>query len=172
MRTNVSRGRTVYRSQPAGGGQGVGVGVLGVGVAVGYTVTTMIVGVGLAVEAGRLVKVAEGKGKGVNVGGGWTIGAPVGMAVGDGRVVAVGPGLASCVVGVCAATGVGVSRWISTGRSPSANTMAAITVSVTTVRATRPVSNGRTRDASGFCVSVVLFAIILLTLALVGSVRT
>lgn len=131
----------------------------------------MIVDVGLAVGARILVKVGEDNGKGVNVGGGWTIGALVGMAVGDGRVVAVGLGLGSCVVGVCAAMGVGSSRWISTGRSPSASTKAAITVSVTTVRATRLVSNGRTRDGLGFCVSVVLLAIILLTLALVRLVR-
>lgn len=166
----MSRGRTVYRSQPVGGGQGVGVGVLGVGVAVGYTVTTMIVSVGLAVGAGRLVKVGEDNGKDVNVGGGSTIGALVGMAVGDGRVVTVRLGPGSCVVDVCAAMGVGVNRWISTGRSLSASTKAAATVSMTTVRATRPASKGRTRDGSGFCVSVVLLAMILLTLALVRSV--
>ncbi len=48
--------------------------------------------VGVAVDAGRLVKVGEDVGIGVNVGGGWTTGAPVEMAVGDGRVVAVGLG--------------------------------------------------------------------------------
>lgn len=148
----MSPGRTVYRSHPAGGGQGVGVGGLGVGVGVGYTVTTMIVGVALAVWAGRLVKVGEDVGKGVDVGGGWTAGALVGTVVSEGRGVV--EGLGDCVSGVCAAMGVGSGGWMSTGRSPSASTKAAITVSMTAATATRPVSSGRQCDGSGFCSSV------------------
>ena len=148
----------------------MGVGVLGVGEDVGNTVTTMIVSVGLAVGAGRLVKVGEDAGRGVDVGDGWTAGAMVGVGVGEGKGIAVG--LGNCAVGVSDAMGVGSGGWMSTGKSPSANTKAAITVRMTAATARRLVSNGRHGDGSVFCVSVELLAIMLLALALVRPVRT
>jgi hypothetical protein len=152
----VSPWRTVYRSQPGGGGQGVRVGRTRVGVAVGYTVTTIVVGVGLVVTDGCLVNVGEAiGGTRVGVAGGWIAGALVGKGVGDGvsTVVGVGEGIAVNVgrdaTGVgCDAMGVG--GWTSPGRSPNANTRAAMTVTTTTQTAARLARTGRRRVSPVF----------------------
>jgi hypothetical protein len=103
-----------------------------------------------------------GSGSGVDVGGGWMGGTLVGLGVGDseGMTAGVGGGegitvkVGRGVVGVGSdATGVGTRGWRSTGRSPSASTKAAISVSSTTPTATRLTRIGRQRNGLVFCPS-------------------